>query len=94
MTPIDEFAHDARTWARQTVIFTLQFGLTGAKTAVDEQAQVVKASDESLKIMTELWAMAERGSTNLAQTAHKFVRLVLEWSADHLPKSRVCGRSG
>jgi hypothetical protein len=49
MTPIEEFAHDTRQWARQTIIFTLQFGLTGVNTAAEEQAQVVKASEESVE---------------------------------------------
>jgi hypothetical protein len=84
MTPIEEFAHDARNWARQTIIFTLQYGVTNAKTAAEMQAQVVEASDSSLEIMNRLWATARTGSTDLSQALHKFVRLVLEWSSEHL----------
>ena len=85
MTSMEEFAHDARKWARQTIIFTLQYGLSGAKTAAEEQAQVVMASGESVEIMNRSWATAESGSTDLSQTLRKFVRLVLEWSSEHLP---------
>jgi hypothetical protein len=85
MTPLEEFARDARTWGRQTIIFTLQHGLAGAKTAAGELAQAARTSDESAEIMNQLWAVAERGSADLRQIIRKFVRLVLEWSAGHLP---------
>src|SRR6516165_5149081 len=78
MTPMEEFARDARGWARQTIIFTLQYGLGGAETAAEEQAQLVRLSDESVEIMNRLWATAEGGSTELSLLLHKFIRLTLE----------------
>jgi hypothetical protein len=92
MTQIEEFAHDARNWARQTIIFTLQYDVTNAKTAAEVQAQVVEASDSSLDIMNRLWATAGTGSTDLSQALHKFIRLVLEWSSEHL-SGRTNGRA-
>jgi hypothetical protein len=85
MTPIEEFAHDARRWARQTIIFTMQFGLTDANSEAEEQAQVRKASDRSVAIVNDLWATAETDSPGVAQTIRNFVRLVLEWSSENLP---------
>jgi hypothetical protein len=85
MTPMEEFARDARRWARQTIIFTLQYGVTDAKTAAEAEAQVKEASNRSVEILNRLWAKAGRGSTDLSQALHRFVRLVLEWSSEHLP---------
>jgi hypothetical protein len=84
MTPMEEFARDARRWSRQTIIFTLQYGLSGAETPEEEHTQVVKLSDESVEIMNRLWATAERGSTDLSQSLHVFIRLVLEWCSEHV----------
>jgi hypothetical protein len=85
MMPMEEFAHDTRRWARQTIIFTMQFGLTDASTEAEEHAQVRKASDKSVAILSDLWATAETGSHGGAQTVRNFVRLVLEWSSQNLP---------
>jgi hypothetical protein len=85
MTPMEEFAHDTRQWARQTIVFTMQFGMTNANTKAAEQAQVRKASDKSVAILNDLWAMAETNSHDVAQTVRNFVRLVLEWSSQNLP---------
>jgi hypothetical protein len=84
MTPMEEFARHARTWSRQTIIFTLQYGLSAAETPEQERAQVVRVSDESVEILDRLWATAERGSTGLSQTLHVFIRLVLEWCSEHI----------
>jgi hypothetical protein len=84
MTPMEEFAREARGWARQTIIFTLQYGLSGVETLEDEHAQVVKLSDESVEIMDRLWAAAAKGSTDLSQVLHAFIRLVLEWCSEHV----------
>jgi hypothetical protein len=84
MTPMEEFARDARGWSRQTIIFTLQYRLGGAETSGEEQAQLVKLSDESFEIMNRLWATAEGGSTELSLVLQKFIRLTLEWSSEHV----------
>jgi hypothetical protein len=87
-TPKEEFARDARGWARQTIIFTLQYGLGGAETAAEEQAELVRLSDESVEIINRLWATAEGGPTELSQLVHKFIRLTLEWSSEHVRRKR------
>lgn len=87
MTPMGEFADAARRWARQTIIFTLQYSFAESQSAADEHAQVTRASDESVEVMSRLWAAASAQSNSPAQSVHHFVRLVLEWSADHLPRT-------
>jgi hypothetical protein len=54
MTPMEEVARYARGWSWQTIIFTLQSRLGGAETAAEEQAHLVRLSDESVEIMNEL----------------------------------------
>jgi hypothetical protein len=85
MTPMEEYAREARKWSRQTIIFALQYGLSCAKTPAEEQAQVAKVSEESVEIMNRLWASAERGSSDLPHTLHRYIRLVLEWCSEHGP---------
>jgi hypothetical protein len=85
MTPLEEFARHSRTWSRQTIIFALQYSLRRPRNAVEEQAQVVRVSDESAEIMDRLWATAELGSTDLSQTIHRYIRLVFEWCSEHGP---------
>jgi hypothetical protein len=85
MTPMDEFASDARQWARQTIIFTMQYGLVRTKTDAEEQAQLTKMSKDSAEVSKRLWAAAAKGSPGVPQTVRAFARLVLEWSAANLP---------
>lgn len=86
MTPMEQFADDTRSWARQTIIFTLQYSFPVASTPSEDHAQVVGASDESLEIVNHLWTTAAQRTPGLTQTVRLFVRLVLEWSSDHLPR--------
>jgi hypothetical protein len=81
---MEEFALDARSWSRQTIIFTLQYGLGAAESPEEEHAQVVRVSDASVEIMNRLWATAERGSTGPSETLYVFIRLVLEWCSEHV----------
>jgi hypothetical protein len=81
---MEEFARDARRWSRQTIIYAVQYGLSGAETPGEEHAQVVQVSDESIEIMDRLWATAERESTDLSQALHVFIRLVLEWCSEQV----------
>jgi hypothetical protein len=81
---MEEFSRDARRWSRQTIIFTLQYGFSGAESPEEAHAQVVRISDESAEIMNRLWETAEKGSTSLSQTLHVFVRLVLEWCSEQV----------
>jgi hypothetical protein len=87
LTPMEEFAHDARHWARQSIIFTLQYGIFGANTPTEVQGQLSNVSDGSVEIIDQLWAKAQTESTGLTQTLRKFVWLVLEWSSEHLPRT-------
>jgi hypothetical protein len=89
MTPMEEFARDARSWSRQTIIFTLQYSLSGAESPEEERALVTKVSDQSAEIMNRLWTSAERGSTDLTQALHVFIRLVLEWCSERVRADSV-----
>jgi hypothetical protein len=81
---MEEFAWDARRWSRQTIIYALQYSLSGAETPQEEHAQVVRVSGESVDIMNRLWATAEQRSTDLSEILHIFIRLVLEWCSEHV----------
>jgi hypothetical protein len=72
MTPMEEFARDARAWSRQTIIFTLQYGLRGTESPEEEKTQVIRVSDESAGVMDRLWETAVKGSTDLPHAVHVF----------------------
>jgi hypothetical protein len=95
MTPEDEFALHARGWARQTILFTLQYRLTGHETGADGRAEVARASRESAEVLNRLWTAAATQSQPLTHTVQEFVRLVLEWSSENLPQTsaRRCARN-
>jgi hypothetical protein len=84
MTPIEEFAHAARSWARQTIIFTLQYGLAEVKDDAEQQAQLAALTEVSARTLNRMWARADSRSADLVQTVSHFVRLVLEWSSEHV----------
>ena len=86
MTAMDEFARDVRGWARQTIIFTIQYEPADPGTDAEEQARLARTSARSAEIVDRLWADAERESGSLAQSVRKFVWLVLEWSSKNLPE--------
>jgi hypothetical protein len=68
MTPFEEFAIDARAWARQTIVFTLQYSLSDAKDGAEEEA-----SNESVEITNRLWSMAEKGSDEPTQIVRQYL---------------------
>ena len=84
MTTIEEFAHDARTWAFQTIIFTLQHRLPIATSSAQHQHHVQQVSRKSAAIRDRLWESAETPSPDLTQMTISFIGLVLEWTAETL----------
>jgi hypothetical protein len=91
--PFDEFAADVRRWARQTILFTLQFGMSAPENQSAELAQIRRVSDESAAVMNELWSTAQqgdndaqRGNVDPTEAIREFIRCVLDWTSRSLPE--------
>jgi hypothetical protein len=89
MTPLDEFIDGARHWARQTVIFALQYRDDDSEDARD---WVARTNDESLEIVNRLWGEASGEFVEPAAVVRHFVWLVLDWTAKNLPRCEEARR--